>query len=171
MKRKSLFIIFCITTLTLSACGKKETPVMSNSVETEVETETTTVEETPTEEVETTENLTEEVENTETTENATEEVETTETELPADVDLESEYEEPIKEAEPDYESMTKDERIDAATKDLVDDIMERYAQEQAQQNHIPVDDDDWGRESDGTLANPTGHGQGDYSDVEHIRIN
>ena len=35
MKRRTLFMVLCITTLTLSACGKQETPVMSNSVETE----------------------------------------------------------------------------------------------------------------------------------------
>ena len=52
MKRKNLFIIFCITALTLSACGKTETPVMSNSVETEVETETITTDEIIAEEVE-----------------------------------------------------------------------------------------------------------------------
>ena len=52
MKRNLLFIIFCITALTLSACGKQETPVMSNSVETEVETETITTDEIIAEEVE-----------------------------------------------------------------------------------------------------------------------
>ena len=58
MKRKPLFIIFCITTLTLSACGKTETPVISNSIETETTTETESVVE---EVEETTENVTEEV--------------------------------------------------------------------------------------------------------------
>ena len=167
MKHKLLFIILCVATLTFAGCGKNETPVMSNSVETEssTEVETTIENEEITEEVEAPteniveENITEEVENAEPTENDTEEMEgePTETELPADVDLEKEYEEPIKETvEPNYESMTKDERIEAATKDLVDDIINRYIQEQAQQNHIPVDDDDWGRVDDGTLANPTG---------------
>ena len=65
MKRKLLFIILCVTTLTFLGCGKTETPVMSNSVETEVENMTT--DETIAEEIkeveETTENITEEVEN------------------------------------------------------------------------------------------------------------
>ena len=52
MKRKNLFIILCITTLTFTGCGKNETPVMSNSVETEVETETITTDEIIAEEVE-----------------------------------------------------------------------------------------------------------------------
>ena len=154
MKRNLLFIILCVATLTFAGCGKTETPVMSNNVKTEssTEVETTIENEEITEEVEApTENIVEE--------NITEEVknaEPTETELPADVDLEKEYEEPIKETvEPDYESMTQDERIEAATKELVDDIISQYIQEQAQQNHIPVDDSDWGRVSDGTLANPT----------------
>ena len=62
MKRKLLFIILCITTLTFTGCGKNETPVMSNSVETEVETETITTDEIIAEEVEETiENVTEEI--------------------------------------------------------------------------------------------------------------
>ena len=65
MKRKLLFIILCVTTLTFLGCGKTETLVMSNSVETEVENMTT--DETIAEEIkeveETTENITEEVEN------------------------------------------------------------------------------------------------------------
>lgn len=52
MKRNLLFIILCITTLTFLGCGKNETPVMSNSVETEVETETITTDEIIAEEVE-----------------------------------------------------------------------------------------------------------------------
>ena len=52
MKRNLLFIILCITTLTFTGCGKNETPVMSNSVETEVETETITTDEIIAEEVE-----------------------------------------------------------------------------------------------------------------------
>ena len=160
MKHKILFIILCVATLTFTGCNKKEeTPVMNDNVETEIETEveSTTENEVITEEVEKTENIIDEEIEVETTENDTEEieVENVETELPADVDLEKEYTEPIKETvEPDYESMTQDERIEAATKDLVDDIINRYIQEQAQQNHIQVDDDDWGRVSDGTLANP-----------------
>ena len=39
MKRKILFIILCVTTLTFTGCGKEETPVINNNVETEVETE------------------------------------------------------------------------------------------------------------------------------------
>ena len=86
MKRKNLFIIFCITALTLSACGKTETPVMSNSVETEVETETITTDEIIAEEVEETiENVTEEI---------VEEIETT-TEISEGVPFEEgEYSEP-----------------------------------------------------------------------------
>lgn len=171
MKRKNLFIILFAVTLTFTGCSKKETPVMNNNVETEIETEVefTTENEVITEEVEKTENIIDEEIEVETTENDTEEieVENVETELPADVDLEKEYEEPIKETvEPDYESMTQDERIEAATKELVDDIISQYIQEQAQQNHIPVDDDDWGKVSDGVDANPTGHGQGDYTGYE-----
>ena len=52
MKRNLLFMIFCITILTFLGCGKQETPVMSNSVETEVETETITTDEIIAEEVE-----------------------------------------------------------------------------------------------------------------------
>ena len=176
MKRKNLFIILFAVTLTFIGCSKKETPVMSNRVETETSTEfeTTIENEEITEEVEepteniVEENITEEVENAEPTENDTEEMEggATETELPADVDLEKEYEEPItEEVEPDYESMTQDERIDTATKNLVDDIINRYIQEQAQQNHVPVDDDDWGRVDDGTLANPKEYGKTSNPDL------
>ena len=180
MKRKILFITLFALNLTFIGCGKNETPVMSNSVETEssTEVETTIENEEITEEVEAPteniveENITEEVENAEPTENDTEEMEgePTETELPADVDLEKEYEEPIVE-EPDYDSMTKDERIEAATDQLVDDIINRYLQEQAQQNHISVDDSDWGETSTGELANPTGHGQGDYTGYEGDFLN
>ena len=160
MKRKNLFIILCVATIVFTGCGKEETPVMSNNVETDttIEDEVITEEvEEPTENI-VEENITEEVENAEPTENDTEEMEgePTETELPADVDLEKEYEEPItEEVEPDYESMTQDERIDTATKNLVDDIINRYIQEQAQQNHIPVDDSDWGEKSTGELTDPT----------------
>ena len=74
MRRKTLFMIFCIATLTFTGCGKAETPVMSTNVE------TTTVEETVTEEVET----------EETTDNVTEEVTISEeikveTEIPEDI--------------------------------------------------------------------------------------
>lgn len=74
MRRKTLFIILCITTLTFLGCGKTETPVMSNSVETEVETkeETSTQNEVITEEVKT-----EKVENEESTDNNQKDTETT----------------------------------------------------------------------------------------------
>ena len=74
MKRNLLFMIFCITTLTFLGCGKQETPVMSNSVETEVETkeETSTQNEVITEEVKT-----EKVENEESTDNNQKDTETT----------------------------------------------------------------------------------------------
>ena len=69
MKRNLLFMILCITTLTFIGCGKKETPIMSNNVDTkeEIEVENMTTDETNAEEIkeveETTENITEEVEN------------------------------------------------------------------------------------------------------------
>mgnify|MGYP003307043016 CR=1 FL=1 len=69
MKRNLLFMILCITTLTFIGCGKKETPIMSNNVDTkeEIEVENMTTDETIAEEIkeveETTENITEEVEN------------------------------------------------------------------------------------------------------------
>ena len=71
MKRNLLFMIFCITTLTFLGCGKQETPVMSNSVETEVETETITTDEIIAEEVEeTTDDISNEI-TEETVENTT----------------------------------------------------------------------------------------------------
>ena len=39
MKRKSLLIMLFAVTLTFTGCGKEETPVLNNNVETEVETE------------------------------------------------------------------------------------------------------------------------------------
>ena len=41
MKRKSLLIMLFAVTLTFTGCGKEETPVINNNVETEVETEET----------------------------------------------------------------------------------------------------------------------------------
>ena len=158
MKYRKILLILAIATLSLTACKKEENPAPAEATaieETKEETEPI-VENEPIAESET---------ETITSDDIAEiEVETTETELPADVDLEKEYEEPITE-EPDYESMTQDERIEAATKDLVDDIINRYIQEQAQQNHIPVDDDDWGRVDDGTLANPKEYGKTSNPDL------
>ena len=44
MKRKNLFIILCVATIVFTGCSKKETPVMSNSVETITSEETVTEE-------------------------------------------------------------------------------------------------------------------------------
>ena len=88
MKRKNLFIILCVATLTFAGCGKKETPVMSNSVETDttIEDEVITEEvEAPTENIVDEENVTEEI---------VEEIETT-TEISEGVPFEEgEYSEP-----------------------------------------------------------------------------
>ena len=88
MKRKILFITLFALNLTFIGCGKEETPVMSNNVETEITTEdeviTEEVEE-PTENIIDEENVTEEI---------VEEIETT-TEISEGVPFEEgEYSEP-----------------------------------------------------------------------------
>lgn len=87
MKRKILFITLFALSLTFIGCGKKETPVMSNNVE----TDTTIEDEVITEEVEEpTENIVEE----NITEEIVEEIETT-TEISEGVPFEEgEYSEP-----------------------------------------------------------------------------
>ena len=78
MKRKLLFIILCVTTLTFIACGKMETPVMSNSVETE------TIEE-ETEPIIENEPITESETETITTDEITETISETDTTIEVDI--------------------------------------------------------------------------------------
>ena len=114
MKRNLLFMIFCITTLTFLGCGKQKTPVMSNSVETEVETETITTDEIIAEEVEETiENVTEEI---------IEEIETT-TEISEGVPFEEgEYSEPsvdiLEQEEQEYSEVA--DAMEKAKKDMLE---------------------------------------------------
>ncbi len=151
MKRKLLFIIFSITTLTLSACGKKETPVMSNSIETEVETEEETepiVENEPITESE-----------TETITTTTEEIAetTTETDTTIEVDIngvdgaveEGDYDEELHVApETTTESEGTSSALDNITpeqreslENLIDDLLETrgITLDDNGQQHIPAD--------------------------------
>ena len=205
MKHKLLFIILCVETLTFAGCGKTETPVMSNSVETEssTEVETTIENEEITEEVEApTETIIEEtVENNQETTTST--VDSTGSDVQID---EGDYVEPSVEDNAEAAdkvanngmAMSRDEALADAQRwldeglideseyqELLELIEDTYAPKPSQPSQQPS----YGQiqltpeqqaAADAMYNNGKGvgdprtdiqYGQGDYTGLEHIRIN
>ena len=201
MKRKILFITLFALNLTFIGCGKKETPVMSNNVETDttIEDEVITEEvEEPTENIIDEENVTEEI---------IEEIETT-TEISEGVPFEEgEYSEPsvdiLEQEEQEYSEVA--DAMEQAKKDMLEfyeaGIISKEDYEAAMEilnegphtgesmvsEYIPSASDEalikqyeenaakareeMSTNGQGDQRTDIQYGQGDYTGLEHIRIN
>ena len=194
MKRKILFIILCVATIVFTGCSKKETPVMSNNVENKILTEDEVI----TEEIEeTTENI---VDEENVTEEIVEEIETT-TEISEGVPFEEgEYSEPsVQEIEnlSEYdarmqrfnEDMKKwyeagiisEEEYKAAIEyepEISESIVSEYIPSASDEALIKQYEENAAKAREEMSTNGQGdqrtdiqYGQGDYTGLEHIRIN